>query len=135
MKRSYLIVLTVLAIAWCVPVRAETDSRARAILQDIQKGVDNANQIDTLRVRTDAILPSGSVGTAELASGAVTGAKLAASAVSIYDTNTATTVTSHSATSVGQLLLGHTDAATGAIWRASATGTNNWVKVFEFTLP
>ena len=60
---------------------AESDYKALAVLDDIQKGEDNRNQIQTLRVLTDVILPAGSIVSADLAAGTIVAADIATNSI------------------------------------------------------
>jgi len=94
---------------------AETDYKALAAIRDIQKGVDNANQIEVLRVRDNATVGGSSV---------VTQSGLYQS-----DTNATTTITGYTPAFIGQLLLGGAGTGTNGVWVAKGTTTNDWVQV------
>jgi len=68
------------AIALVAGVGAAADFPLQKVVSDIQKGVDNANQIQTLRVLTDAVLPADSIETAEIEDGTIVNADISASA-------------------------------------------------------
>ena len=79
--RKFLVSLAVVALVGSLAVAAEkgkkvplaeTDNKALSKIKDIQKGTDNANQIQTLRVKGSA-----TVGGAVTAAGTVTGKELA----------------------------------------------------------
>lgn len=76
MKFSKILAVVLGVLAGSVSVRAETDYEAMAVIRSIQKGSDNGHQIDVLRVRTDAVLPTGSIGAAELAASSVASSEI-----------------------------------------------------------
>lgn len=94
MKKS-IIFAFVTALVLCVGARAETDTRALAVIRDIQKGVDNANQIQTLRVRDGISLPAGVIKNVDVASdAAIAQSKLATLAITKSNLSGAGTVVS-----------------------------------------
>ena len=109
--------------------RAEVDNKALSAIRDIQLGTDNANQIKTLRVQTEVVLPDSSIVTSVISNKAVTGVKLADSVVSQYDSANTTTTSLYTASSIGQILFGKTGGS-GRVWRASALTATNWVQVY-----
>lgn len=106
--------------------------------------------VGKLTVETDLIAPDGSIGADEIATSAVTSNKIAAGAVtaekvaagaaiplsklapvSIYDTNSTTTITLYTPSGEGQLAFGKT-GGTQTIWRCNGTlTTNGWAEVFR----
>lgn len=140
MKSLILASFVMIAVAFALPARAELDRDARAILHDIRTGRDNANQIQTLRVQGDAVLPSGSIETGEIEDGTLVNADISSSAaialskigaVSQADTNATTTTSGYTSAAAGQLLFG-ADGSSTRVWRASAAAsTTNWVLVIR----
>lgn len=75
-----IILAVMMAFALCVSARAETDYQALAVIHDIQNGVDNANQIKTLRVKDGITLPAGAITSASIADGTIVNADIASGA-------------------------------------------------------
>lgn len=135
MRKTLLAAVALIAVSFAIPASAELDRDARAILHDIQNGRDNANQIKTLRVQTDAVLPTGSIETGEIEDGTLVNADISSAAaialskigaVSQVDTNATTTTSGYTSAAAGQLLFG-SDGSSTRVWRASAANsTTNW---------
>lgn len=140
MRKMLLAAVALIAVSFTIPVSAELDRDARAILNDIQNGRDNANQIKTLRALTDAVLPAGSIETGEIEDGTLVNADISSAAaialskigvVSQADTNATTTTSGYTSAATGQLLFGAEGAST-RVWRASAAASaTNWVLVIR----
>lgn len=122
MKKAILILAAVLS---SFAVRAETDYIALKVLDSIQKGENNKDQIKTLRVLDDAILPSGSIGTAEIADDAVTSAKVGLIAQS-YTNTPAIDTTLYTPAFLGQVLVG---TVSNTVHVSGGLTTNDWIQI------
>ena len=105
--------------------RAETPYEAMGIIRDIQKGADNGNQIDRLRVRTDAYLPSGSVESSEIEDGTIVAADLGLVS-QVYTGAAAIAVTTYTPAFIGQLLIGR---VSNTVHAAEDLTTNGWIQL------
>lgn len=122
--KKILLSLAGLLVATCV--LAETDYIALPQIQDIRKGVDNENQIETLRVSGNATI-GGTLtpGRIVIAATNVTEAAIVQSAWAQSDTNATTTTTLYTPQHIGDILIG-LSGSTNYIWIARGTTTNDW---------